>query len=226
MARVVAVGIPHHITQRGNNRQTVFFSDEDRGLYLRLLGESSRRHGLRLLSYCLMSNHVHLVVVPERPDSLWRGCGRMHNDYSRWVQIRRQMQGHLWQNRYYSCPLDDGHLVEAVRYVELNPVRAGLVERAWDWRWSSAEAHAGGEDRSGLLDVESWNSRYTAGRWRAVLREGVAEEALDERIRAATRVGRPLGSDQFIERLEGELGRSLRPGPRGPKPKVAAASGV
>ena len=133
MARAVAVGMAHHITQRGNYRQTVFFDDGDRQLYLAVLQENASRYRLRLLGFCLMSNHVHLIAVPEREDSLACALGRTHADYARWLHIRQRQTGHLWQNRFYSCPLDHAHCWAAMRYVERNPVRAGMVETAWQW---------------------------------------------------------------------------------------------
>ena len=145
MARVVAAGVPHHITQRGNNRQDVFLLDDDRRFYLETLRERSQRHGVTLLGYCLMTNHVHLVAIPERPDSLARALGQSHSRYAQRFNRRYGRTGHLWQNRFYSCPLGRTHLVRALLYVDLNPVRAGLgraspgvsvVERAGPHRGS------------------------------------------------------------------------------------------
>ena len=119
MARVVAAGVPHHITQRGNNRQDVFLLDDDRRFYLETLRERSRRHGVTLLGYCLMTNHVHLVAIPERPDSLARALGQSHSRYAQRFNRRYGRTGHLWQNRFYSCPLGRTHLVRALLYVDL-----------------------------------------------------------------------------------------------------------
>ena len=137
-ARVVAPGCWHHVTQRGNRRQTVFFSDDDRAVYLRLLGLECGRHGVRIAGYCLLSNHVHVVAIPSAEDSMAKAFGRAHVGYARWLNVRRGETGHVWQNRYFSCPLDERHRWEALRYVELNPVRAGLVKEASEYRWSSA----------------------------------------------------------------------------------------
>ncbi len=153
---MVAVGEPHHVTQRGNNRQQVFFSNAPRRTYLTLLAEHAARHRLRLLGYCLMPNHVHAVVVPERSDSMARGFGRAHNSYSHYFNTVRRRSGHLWQNRFYSAPLGREHLTRALCYVDLNPVRAGLVEQAPDYAWSSARAHLTGRDPAGLLDLDLW----------------------------------------------------------------------
>ena len=183
LARVVLEGVPVHVTQRGNRRQDVFFETSDRLLYLRKLREHSTRHGLDILGFCLMTNHVHLVAVRQRPDSLAKTLARTHYEYARWVNLRRGWAGHLWQNRYYSCPLDGAHLWEALRYVELNPVRAGLVGRAAEWRWSSAQAHLGRGDPAGLVDLELWREQYSPERWNGVLDSGIAGEVLSARIR-------------------------------------------
>ena len=129
-------GIAHHVTQRGNRRMDVFFSDDDREEYLGLLAELGEKHGVRYLGYCLMSNHVHLVAVPGDQESLAIGIGRAHERYTRGVNFRQGWRGYLWQGRFFSCPLDDRGTIEVLRYVELNPVRAGLVKGAREWRWS------------------------------------------------------------------------------------------
>jgi putative transposase len=213
---VVVPGVAHHVTQRGNHQQEVFYTESDRAMYLKLLKEHAARHDLRIVGYCLMTNHVHLVVIPGKPQALAAGLGRTHNDYSRWLQIRRGQCGHLWQNRFFSCPLEDAHLEQALRYVELNPVRARLVERAWDWPWSSANAHCGAAEDL-LLDRTWWRDRYTSASWLETLEIGCAEAALAQRIREATRTGRPFGSGEFVQALEQKLGRVIAIQKRGPK---------
>src|SRR5579883_230312 len=153
LARVVVPGVWHHATQRGNRRQTVFFTDSDRATYLQFLTRHCARSAVRIAGYCLMSNHVHLIAVPERLGALASALGRTHVDYARWLNLRRGETGHVWQNRFYSCALDERHQWHALRYVELNPVRAGLVAHAAEWPWSSAAAHLQGSDASGLLDL-------------------------------------------------------------------------
>jgi len=220
IARVVVPDTAHHLTQRGNHQQDVFFQDRDREMYLRILGDNCPRAGLRILAYCLMSNHVHLVAVPEREDSLAKGLGLTNNEYARWLHVRERQSGHLWQNRFFSCPLDERHLQEALRYVELNPVRAGLARYAWDWPWSSAAAHVSGEAPAELLDLAWWRTRYDARNWHEILEFGVEEVELRERLREATRTGRPFGTAAFAGGLEAQLGRPLRPRKRGPKPSA------
>lgn len=138
--RVVIPGIPHHVTQRGNDRQPVFYSNANRSFYLSLLARHSARYGMEVLGYCLMKNHVHLIAVPEREDSLARTFARTHSEYTASVNRTRQRTGHLWQNRFFSCPMSPTHVDRALLYVDMNPVRAGLVA-PWDWLWSSARTH-------------------------------------------------------------------------------------
>lgn len=229
IARVVIPGVPHHVTQRGNARQRIFYEEAHYRLYLRLLRRRSGEHGLRIWAWCLMPNHVHLIAVPERADSLARALGRIHADFARLINIQRGSCGHLWQARFYSCPLDWGHLWSAMAYVERNPVRAKLCEEAAAYRWSSAAVHCGLVPAPPWIELGPWQAEYGCQRWREVLARGLDEEALAERIRSATRSGRPLGSDEFVERMENLAGRPLRAQRRGrradPDRALAAAAG-
>jgi len=146
IARIVIPGCPHHITQRGNNRQDVFFVDDDRQRYLAILAAQAERFGLTVQGYCLMTNHVHLIATPREPESLAKAVGRTHWLYTQYVNRLHGRSGHLWQNRFYSCALDEPHFYAAMIYVERNPVRARLVRRAWRYPWSSAAAHCDGRD--------------------------------------------------------------------------------
>src|SRR3989304_580413 len=156
IARVVVPGCAHHVTQRGVRSMDVFFGDADREEYLRLLAEQGKRFHLRFLSYCLMSNHVHLVGVPKEPDSLSRGIGEAHRLYTRRVNFREGVRGYLLQGRFYSCPLDEAHGIPAVRYVQRDPARAGLAEEPWEYRWSSAAFHVGLVSEDPLVADGSW----------------------------------------------------------------------
>ncbi len=222
VARVVVPGVPYHVTQRGNNRQDVFFVDDDRRTYLELLGEAAPRFGLEVLGYCLMRNHVHLVVVPAESGSLAAAIGRTHWWYTRYVNRLHGRTGHLWQARFFSAPLDESHLWSALCYVERNPVRARLVRRAWNYPWSSAAAHAGPWVENPLLNRARWRELSRGLRWREVLVEP-QDEDLVEQLRAHTRTGRPLGSDRFISKLETLLHRRLRANPVG-RPRKPRAS--
>jgi putative transposase len=226
IARAVAVGAPHHVTQRGNGRQDVFFTDRDREVYLGTLFGYAARYGLRVWGYCLMSNHVHFVVVPERERSMAQVFGRTHGDYARYLNLVRRSCGHLWQARFYSCALDGYHAWQALAYAERNPVRAGLVDRAEEYRWSTAAAHCREDAVEGRLELEEWRHYFTGERWREALRVGLGEEALEDRIREATRRGFPLGSELFVERVGSALGRHLRPQPPGRPSRQTAERAV
>ena len=215
LARIVVPGMPHHITQRGNRRQPTYFCEDDYAAYLDLMGQWCGKEGLEIWAYCLMPNHVHLIAVPRREDSLRRAIGEAHRRYTRRVNFREGWRGHLWQERFASFVLDEPHLLAAARYVKLNPVRAGLVVAPREYRWSSAAAHLQGKDDClvkvlPLLEI--------AGNWRRLLTSAVSEEELNQ-FRAHERTGRVLGDDDFQERLEKRLGRVLRrrkPGPKKP----------
>jgi putative transposase len=231
MARAAAVGVPHHVTQRGNGRQDVFFTERDREAYLDALFDYAARYGMRVWGYCLMRNHVHLVVVPEAERSLAQVFGRTHSDYARYANVARRSCGHLWQARFYSCALDQAHVWAALAYVERNPVRAGMVAEAEEYRWSTAAAHCR-EDTSGRgLDLSEWRRSFSGARWREVLRTSVRGEALEERLREATRRGYPLGSEGFVDRIGSMLGRELKPRPpgrpqaKGPEPACGLETG-
>jgi putative transposase len=218
LARVVAAGLPHHVTQRGNRRQPVFFSDDDYATYVALLAEGCRAAHVAVWAYCLMPNHVHLILVPRDADGLRAALGETHRRYTRHVNLREDWRGYLWQGRFASVAMDGPHVLAAARYVELNPVRVGLVRRARDWRWSSARAHLAGEDDAlvrvrPLLDL--------VPDWPAFLRQGLGDDEREE-IRAGERTGRPLGSPAFVARLEKRLGRTLKRQKPGPKPKRPA----
>ena len=219
IARVVVPGVPHHITQRGNNRQDVFFVDDDRRVYLSILREQSEKYGLEILGWCLMTNHIHLIARPSAPESLAKSLGRTHLRYTQYVNQLHGRSGHLWQNRFFSCPLGREHFWQALRYVEQNPLRAGIVRPAWKYEWSSAEAHISGEDSTGLLNLSYWRQISAQVDWRQAL-EKVQSKEMVGRIRLNTHTGRPLAGDSFISKLEKVLNKRLRPLPIGrPKKK-------
>jgi len=164
-----------------------------------------------------MDNHVHHVVIPAREHSLAEGIGQLHHDFARWQNIQRNTSGHLWQNRFYSCPVEEDRVWGVLSYVELNPVRARMVENAWDWEWSSARAHVSGSDPSDLLDMNYWRRTFDEVTWKIYLEEMAAEKSIPAGIRRATSMGRFLGSDETAKRLEGELGKRLLPRRRGRK---------
>jgi putative transposase len=214
-ARVVAPGVPHHITQRGNRRQPVFFRDSDYQDYLKLMKEWCDKLRVGVWAYCLMPNHVHLIAVPANRLSLARAIGEAHRRYTRLVNLREEWRGYLFQGRFASYPMDDRHLVHALRYVELNPVRAGLVAQPGDYRWSSARAHLG-QTTDPLIQAGAVEERI--GDWSEFLRQDLAplEREIIERH---LRTGRPLGDQGFVAELERRLRRPLFPQKPGPRPK-------
>jgi len=221
-ARVVPAGVPHHIAQRGNNRQNVFLADEDRLFYLECLREDCRRHRVGVLGYCLMANHVHLVAVLARSDSLSRALQRSHSRHAQRFNRLYARTGHLWQNRFFSCSLGPDHLLVALAYVDLNPVRAGLTGQAERYPWSSARAHLERADRFQLVDWSLWDEVHGSQDWSEQLNRPRSEDE-QPRIRAATHSGLPLGNAGFVAELERRVGRSLKPGRPGRKPRAAAA---
>ena len=218
-ARIVAPDYPYHITQRGNYRQAVFENKEDRKKYLLWIDEYSEKYGLSLLAYCLMDNHVHFIAVPGQEDSLSKVFSIVHMRYSQYFNKKMSASGHLWQGRFYSCVLDEPHLMTAIRYVERNPVRSGLVKNAWEW--SSAAFHTGRSkmeiklgDIKGILD-------FDVIKWEQFLSSEDDENQI-KIIRNNTKQGRPVGTAKFIEEIGTKVGRVLKTLPRGrPRKKKA-----
>jgi len=212
ISRVVVPGLPHHVVQRGVRRMDVFFSDADRWEYLKQLAELGQRCGVSYLAWCLMTNHVHLIAIPAEEDSLARGIGEAHRRYTRYINFREGWRGYLFQGRFHSFPLEDTYLLAAVRYVLTNPVRAGIVDKPWDYPWSSARWFVGQVEYDPLA-VQSEMLVDITDRRSFLLRE---EDSLSE-FRKHASTGRPLGSDSFLEHLEQQTGRVLRRRKPGPK---------
>jgi len=217
LARIVAPGLPHHLTQRGNRRAQLFFSDADYQAYLTRVQADAARRGLVVLAYCLMPNHVHLVAIPTTETALAATLRDTHTAYAVYRNRRDGTNGHVWQGRYFSCVLDDAHLWAAIRYVERNPERAGLVTAASDYRWSSAAAHAGLRTDP-LLSPWPADPPVPPEAWAAWL----AGEDVDttETLRRRTHTGRPCGAPDFLRMLAARLGRPVAPGKRGRKSKA------
>jgi putative transposase len=210
LARVVAVGVPHHVTQRGNGRRIIFATDSDRLVYLDLLRHYCDLYRLSLQGYCLMSNHIHLIATPEREDSLALTLKHTHGRYAAYWNVSQTGSGHVWQGRYYSCPLGVPYIWAALRYVELNPVRARMVSEPEGYAWSSAAVHCGTREPDAALDMELWRKEWTAPAWREFLADPAAEEE-NEALRQSTHTGRPFGSAEFIKSLEESMSRTLTP---------------
>jgi putative transposase len=219
IGRIVILGVPHHVTQRGNNAQDIFFADDDRAFYVATLEAQSARFGLALEGYCLMTNHVHIVGTPKGDDSLALAVGRTNFIYALYVNRLHGRTGHLWQNRFYSCALDDERFFHALRYVETNPVRARIVRAPWRYDWSSARHHCGEPRAKGTLDLARWKKSFDAPQWKVFLAAGGSDEE-DGLLRRNTHTGRPLGTDSFVSKIEAEIGRRLRALPVGRPRKV------
>ena len=204
--RLVVPGYPHHVTQRGVRRQTVFFEESDYKTYLRLAVELLDGSDLSFWAYCLMPNHIHAIVVPGESASLAKFFAQLHRRYARRTNKKHEWRGHLWQERFFSVPMDEAHTIAAMRYVELNPVRAGLCEAAHEWMWSSARGNLG-YISDPLVDKGANGS--LVGNWREYLNRAEDSRQLDE-LRRLTRVGRPGGNDTFVESIELKSGRVVR----------------
>ncbi len=215
IARVVIPGIPHHIIQRGNRRQNVFFSDADKQFYLMNLDKYAKKTGIRFWAYCLMDNHVHFIAIPKNLNSFARGFGEAHRMYSRMVNFREGWRGYLWQGRFSSFPLDEAHLYSAIRYVERNPVRAGLLEMPEDYPWSSAKPHVQKTEHF-LLDPNYFIQEIPD--WSKYLSKPTQKELIED-FRRHSRTGRPMGNTDFITQLEARTGRCLKKKKPGPKKK-------
>ncbi len=220
LARVVVPNLPHHVTQRGNRREAIFFEDGDYVVYCALLAEQARRFGVEVWAYCLMPNHVHLILVPKRADSLGFAVGEAHRRYTNFINARAGWTGHLFQRRFSSVVLDDSHLRAALSYVSLNPVRAGLVARAEDWRWSSVRAHLAGQDDA-LASVAPVLERIPD--FNQLL--GHSCEDCFAVLRRAERTGRPAGAEEFVAGLELVLGRRIARRSPGRKPVTGGLVG-
>ena len=216
LARIVVPGLPHHVTQRGNRREAIFFEDGDHEVYLDLLAEQTLKADVAVWAYCLMPNHVHLILKPARADDLGRAVGEAHRRYTNFINARGRWTGHLFQSRFASVVLDDLHLIRAVRYVSLNPVRARLVARPEDWKWSSVRAHLAGVDDA-LVTVRPVLDRIP--HLKALLLQGNAEEDFND-LRRAESTGRPLGAPEFVIGLESLLGRKIARRAPGRKPEM------
>lgn len=216
LARIVLPGVPYHVTQRGNRRQQTFFEEADYALYRDLVASAAEKAGAEVWCYCLMPNHVHLVIVPADKDGLRRTFADAHRRYTGYINARHRWTGHLWQGRFGAVAMDETHLAHAIRYVSLNPVRAGLVDRAEDWRWSSVAAHLAARDDE-LVRVRPALDRY--GCFATFL--GGSEDHGDawRALRRSETTGRPVGSADWVSQMERRSGRVLSPKKRGPKRK-------
>ncbi len=222
IARLVVPDVPHHITQRGNRREPVFFEDDDYRFYLDLLAENAAKAEAEIWAYCLMPNHVQVILTPSDEDGIRATFADLHRRYTKRINARQGWTGHLWQGRFGSVAMDEQHLLAAVRYVALNPVRAGLAKSAQDWAWSSVRAHLAGKD-DGVVAVAPVLERV--GDLGAFLADAVDEAALFAPLRLSETTGRPLGGAEWIKGLETASGRTLAPRKRGRKAAAPTVGG-
>jgi putative transposase len=215
-ARIVIKDYPHHVTARGNRREPIFFEDGDHDVYRSLLAGQCAKAGVEVWAYCLMPNHVHLILVPRGEEGFAGATGEAHRRYTNFINTRSGFRGHLFQNRFGSVPMDEAHLVTAARYVSLNPVRARLVERAEDWPWSSVRAHLKGED-DGLVSVKPLLERV--GDFARLLAPDERDADRFSALRKLEKTGRPLAAEDFVRDLENRLGRPVARRAQGRKPK-------
>ncbi len=211
-SRIVIPAAPHHVTQRGARRQDIFFGPEYYQHYLNLLSFYCRQNHVEIISYCLMTNHVHLILVPSTEDALSDCLARVHQRYATDINKIKTWKGHLWQQRYYSSPLEESHLWTAMRYIAQNPVRAKLITNPIDYPWSSAKAHCGLETSAVITPHHSLQSELSRKNdWIQWLKGKEDTVAIDQ-LRAATKRDLPCGSEAYIQRLEDRFGIPMRPG--------------
>ncbi len=191
--RIVIPGLPHHITHRGNNGQDIFFSYENHAEYLNFLKIYSEECKSTINGYCLMTNHIHLIITPLTETALSSVVGKIHGQYSQYINKIQKTSGHIFENRYHSCPLDHNHFINTLKYVERNPVRAGIVDHPSDYEWSSARMHLGIEDQWGLIDQDEWKDLMDATGidWEKWISNPVEDEII-ESIRKHTTSGKHL----------------------------------
>jgi putative transposase len=205
--RIVIPDVPYHITQRGNHGQDIFYSPDDRKTYLTWLAQYSSRYEFDIIAYCLMTNHVHIIGIPHKPDSMISTIKTLHMRYAQMLNRIMGWDGHLWHSRYFSTALDDHYMWLAMRYVEQNPVRAGMVHHAWDYLWSSASFHCKKSKTDPVLYIddrlqemfEDWDDELDA----------VPEKAEIETLRRRTITGIPCGNEKFMRSMSRKLGYEL-----------------
>jgi len=217
MGRIVVRDYPHHVTQRGNYKNIVFTNKSDYERYLAWLNIYSQKYGLLFLTYSLMPNHVHFIAIPTKDNSMAKTFNTCHMIYSQYFNKKKNACGHLWQGRFYSNALDENHLYAAVRYIENNPVRAGLVAAPEDWEWSSARHHLTGNNPG--LNLLDFSKYMEIDNWRDYLAEPDDADVI-KNFKANTLTGRPLGSDTFVDKIETMFDRTLKSARRGRPKKV------
>ena len=209
--RIVIPNIPHHVTQRGVRSMNIFLKDEDYEYYKKLLLEQCSIYELKVVSYCLMTNHVHLIVIPKNKESLSKAIGETHRLYTRKINFEQKVKGHLFQERFYSTPLDEEHFLFALRYVEQNPVKAFMVKYPWDYKYSSTRYRLDIQEDKLLSKYEPIDSIED-------YKEFLGKTTNDKIIQEKTRTGKPCGNDEFYKKIKELTGNDYsrkKPGPKG-----------
>ena len=194
--RIVIPNTPHHITQRGVRSMNIFFKHEDYEYYKELLFTQCKLHDLKIISYCLMTNHVHIIAIPRNKDSLSKAIGETHRLYTRKINFEQKVKGHLFQERFYSTPLDEEHFLYALRYVEQNPVKAFMVKYPWDYEYSSAKY------RLNLVKEDKLLSNYESIDNIVNYKEFLQETTQTKFIEEKTRTGKPCGNEDFYDKIK------------------------
>ncbi|WP_024955494.1 transposase [Sulfurospirillum arcachonense] len=212
--RIVIPNIPHHVTQRGVRSMNIFFKDEDYTYYKQLLLSQCQLYDLEVISYCLMTNHIHLIVIPKSRESLSKAIGETHRLYTRKINFEQKVKGHLFQERFYSTPLDAEHLLHALRYVEQNPVKAYMVKYAWDYKYSSARHRLDLKKENELLsDYEAIDNITN---YKEFLQQNIQTKFIQEK----TRTGKPCGNEEFYDKIQLLTGVDYKKKKTGPKRKI------
>lgn len=220
----IVPGVPHHITQRAAHGRRILESDDAKAVLANLLADWAERTGVVVHAYAFMNNHIHLSATPPEERSLARMLGNATQGFSRWTNVCLGDIGPNWQRRFFAAPMDGAHAIAAARYIERNPVAAGLVEHAWEWPWSSAAFHVGAGPRPRLLNApEAVPAPVSRGDWRAMLEEPV-DGLIARSVHRASSGATVLACEDWIDRIEAKLGRRIRPRPRG-RPALAIAGG-
>ena len=217
-ARITLPHSPHHIMQRGNRGEKVFLEKGDFQFYLDLLKEQCNESTIEILSYCLLPNQIHLLVVPQNETMLARAIGETHRRYTITINKRQNWTGHLFQNRFFSYVCDDPYSLRAIRFIETMPVTAGITNKPENYLWSSARSRIRFSTEN---FVKTYQSFHTINDWHSFLARPMDEDEL-KTIQMHLQTGRPRGRDSFLDRIETNLGRTVRPQKRGRKPKNAA----
>jgi len=218
-ARIIVPNSPHHISQRGNRGESIFFEKEDFSNYLELIQKNLNDFKIDLLSFCLLPNQIHLLMEPKHKDDLSRCIGETNRQYTRYINQKKNWTGHLFQNRFFSYAMDDQHALRAARFIETLPVTAKITEKPQNYLWSSAKYRIKTIENS---PIKPFNMFHLDQNWEDFLGRIMDTEEL-KKIQTHLQTGRPRGNTLFLDTVEQQIGRPVRPQKRGRKPKKKVA---